>query len=77
MSQITLFSRQGCHLCEQAQEIITRVAGSGHQVTVIDIDTDPALVDAYTVRVPVIEVDGREIAQYQVDEYTLRNALPE
>ena len=70
-----MFSRQGCHLCEEAERIVRRLAGAAHTVAVIDIDTDPALQDAYTVQVPVVTVDGREIARYQVDERALAAAL--
>ncbi|WP_370328357.1 glutaredoxin family protein [Euzebya sp.] len=75
MSTITVYSRRGCHLCEEAEAVVARVAGDGHVVEVVDIDTDPALVDAYTVRVPVVAVDGREVAEFVVDETTLRLAL--
>lgn len=75
MARITVYSRQGCHLCEEAETIVRRLAGREHAVEVIDIDTDPELRDAYTIRVPVVTVDGREIAQYQVDATALAVAL--
>ncbi len=75
MSLITVYSRQDCHLCEQAISVARRVAGTTHTVQVIDIDADPAITDAYTVRVPVVAVDGDEIAQYQLDEHLLRACL--
>lgn len=75
MAAITLYSRQGCHLCAEAEVVVRDLAGDRHQVDVIDIDTDPALHDAYTVRVPVVAVDGVEIAQYQVDPTALAAAL--
>ena len=75
MSTITVYTRRGCHLCEQAEAIVRQLAGGIHEVSLIDIDSDPALHDAYTVRVPVVAVDGREIAQYQVDATALAAAL--
>lgn len=75
MSHITVYSRQGCHLCEEALAIVRRLAGTVHTVEVIDIDADPALIDEYTIRVPVVDVDGHEIAQYQVDSDTLARHL--
>jgi glutaredoxin len=75
VSRITIFSRQGCHLCAEAEAIVRRVAGAGDVVEVVDIDADPALTDAYTVRVPVVAVDGAEVAQYQLDEGMLRACL--
>jgi glutaredoxin len=78
VARLTLYTRQGCHLCEQARSIIDDlVAGTGHVVEVIDVDDDPAVHERHAVRVPVVEVDGREVAQYQVDATALRLALPE
>lgn len=73
--KVTLYSRSGCHLCEQAEAVIRRVATGRAEIEVVDIDADPALVHRYTVRVPVVVVDGREIAEYEVDEAVLRRAL--
>lgn len=75
MATITLYTREGCHLCAEAEVVVRRLAGTAHVVEVRDIDADPFLHDAYTVRVPVVEVDGREIAQYQVDPTALAAAL--
>lgn len=82
MAVITVFSRRGCHLCEEAEAVVARVVGEAargsgpaHAVEVVDIDGDPLLVDRYTVRVPVVAVDGVEIAQYQLDPAALRAAL--
>lgn len=77
MSVITLYSRQGCHLCEEAERTIRDLltGTEAHALDVVDIDSDPVLHDRYTVRVPVVAVDGREIAQYQVDAAALAAAL--
>ena len=75
MRQITLYTRVGCHLCEEAEAIIRRLAAPGDRVTLVDIDADPSLTDPYTVRVPVVEVDGVEVAQLQVNEAALAATL--
>lgn len=72
---ITLYTRQGCHLCEQAQAVIDEVAAGRATVEIIDIDTDEQLRDRYTVRVPVVAVDGVEIAEYEVDRDLLLDVL--
>lgn len=72
---ITLYTRAGCHLCEEAEAVIRRVAGRRDRVEIVDIDADPALVDRYTVRVPVVALDGEELFEYQVDAHALRRAL--
>lgn len=75
--RVTVYTRKGCHLCEEAEALVARLAGRGADVDVVDIDADPALVDRYTVRVPVVAVDGTEIAEFQVDPADLRRALRE
>jgi glutaredoxin len=73
--RITVYTRQGCHLCEQAEAVVRRLARWRADVEVVDVDADPALSDRYTVRVPVVAVNGREIAEFQVDPAALRTAL--
>jgi glutaredoxin len=73
---VTLYTRAGCHLCAQAEPVVRRVAAEhGAEVEVVDIDTEPALVERYTVRVPVVAVGGVEVAEYEVSEAALRAAL--
>lgn len=72
---VTLYGRRGCHLCTVAEADVRRVAGRHADVTVVDVDTDPALVARYTVRVPVVLVDGVEVAELQVDPRTVRAAV--
>ena len=74
---VTLYTRQGCHLCETAEAVLRRVLADRPEVAldVVDIDADPDLVQRYTVRVPVVTVDGTEVAEYEVDEAALRRAL--
>jgi len=69
-------TRPGCHLCAQAQEVVTRVAGD-LRVTYreVDVDADPALAAEFGDRVPVVLVDGSEHTYWHVDEGRLRRAL--
>ncbi|MPZ88524.1 MAG: glutaredoxin family protein [Nitriliruptorales bacterium] len=75
--RVTVYTRKGCHLCGEAEALVRRWARRNAEVDVVDIDTDPALIDRYTVRVPVVAVDDREIAEFQVDTATLRAAIRE
>ena len=72
---VTLYTRAGCHLCEAAEATIRATAGPNVDVRLIDIDSDPALYERYTVRVPVVEVDGVEVAEYEVDPAQLAAVL--
>jgi glutaredoxin len=55
-----MYTRQGCHLCEQAWELLERARRRhGFDLRQVDIDGDPALREQHGLHVPVVEVDGR------------------
>lgn len=59
---ITLYTRAGCHLCEQAHDLIRRAArGRPVTITPVDIDTDPMLHERYGDRIPVALIGGSEL----------------
>jgi glutaredoxin len=69
---VTLYSRPGCHLCEEAREALERVRTQApFELDEIDIETDDALHARYLERIPVVAVDGEELFQYFVDESAL------
>jgi glutaredoxin len=73
---ITLYTRAGCHLCEQAHEVIDRVRRStAFTFEILDIDADPELRALYNEEVPVIAIDGRKAFKYRVTEDELRKKL--
>jgi len=72
MARVIVYSRQGCHLCEEALAVVAAVC---EEWTVVDIDADEALRARYSDDVPVVTVDGRVIARWFVEEETLRRAL--
>jgi glutaredoxin len=72
---VTVYSRRGCHLCDEAVAVVRRVSGGRAEVEVVDIDADPRLTERYTIRVPVIAVDGVEIAEYQIAPEQLEAAF--
>jgi len=74
--RVTIFSREGCHLCAAAEEVVARVcADLGEQYDVVLVDEDPELVRLYSDQVPVTLVDGRRHDFWRVDEQRLRAAL--
>jgi glutaredoxin len=75
-ARVTLYSRPGCHLCEDAREVVERVcADLGTSYDEIDINSSAELLDAYSDQVPVTLVDGRRHDFWRVDENRLRAAL--
>lgn len=74
--RVVLVTRQGCHLCETAEQSLRRLAGElGFDYGEVDVDASPLLRDEYGDRVPVILVDGREHGYWRVEEARLRSAL--
>ncbi len=73
---VTLITRVGCHLCEDAATVLARLSAElGFRYAEVDVDADPALRDEYGDHVPVILVDGREHGYWRVEEDRLRRAL--
>ena len=74
--RVTFVTRQGCHLCDLAEPVVRRAAAdAGVVFEVRDVDADPADRAAWTDKVPVVLLDGREHAFWSVDEKALRRAL--
>lgn len=71
---VTVFTRDGCGLCREAEAIVAREA-SGHDVQRVDIDADDDLQRRYNIRVPVVAVDGTEIAEGRLEPGAVRAAL--
>ncbi len=57
MSEVLLYSRPDCHLCEEAEELLARVAPE-RAVRVVDIEDDITLIDRYGIRVPVLRLEA-------------------
>lgn len=68
MRELLLYTTLGCHLCEQAEQLLRPVlqhVGSGaylhpHELVLreVEIADDPALIAEYSVRIPVLRIDG-------------------
>lgn len=76
MSTVTVYSRPGCHLCDEALVALAPIlADTGATLDEVDIEQDDALHRAHLERIPVILVDGREVCHFFVDESAVRGAL--
>jgi glutaredoxin len=74
--RITLLGKPGCHLCDDAREVIERVAAStGATWEERNILDDPELTRAWSESVPVVFVDGKVHDVFRVQEGRLRKAL--
>ena len=72
MTTVTLYSRPGCHLCDEARTILERMRErTPFEVDEINIEADDALHARYLERIPVVALDGEELFDYFVDETAL------
>lgn len=75
-SRITLITRPGCHLCNDARAVVSRVADDlGVTWEERSIDDDDALRQQYWEQIPVTLVDGAPHDFWRVSEDRLRTAL--
>ena len=75
-ARITLVGRPGCHLCDDAREVVRRVADdTGVGWVELSVDDDSDLLARYSEQVPVVLVDGAQHDFWRVDEQRLRQAL--
>lgn len=75
-ARVTLYTRPGCHLCDDARVVIASVcADLGESFDEVDITTDDELEDRFGEDIPVTFVDGKQHDFWRVDETRLRAAL--
>jgi len=76
MSTVTLYGKPGCHLCDDAREMLERLrADHSFRLVERDITEDEVLHRAYLERIPVVDVDGAATLELLIDEQELRRVL--
>jgi glutaredoxin-like protein DUF836 len=76
MTHVVLYRRPGCHLCEDALEMIEAVATRvPFTLAQQNIETDPELHARYLERIPVITIDGVERFELLIDESAFEQAV--
>jgi glutaredoxin len=70
--RLTLLTRADCGLCEEAKRALSRL---GARFECIDIDDEPELQRRYDEYIPVLLLDGAEVARAPLSEKTLRLAV--
>jgi len=75
---VTLYTRPGCHLCEDAKSIIgPLLAEFGATLREVDIDTDARLTDEFGHDIPVVFINDRKAAKHRIDPEQFRRQLIE
>ena len=69
MADVVVYSRPGCHLCEEAIEQIVALHQEGYRFNLheVDIESNDLLLRRYLERIPVVEVDGLEVSELILD----------
>jgi glutaredoxin len=76
--EVTLYTRPGCHLCEDAKEVMNPLLKEyGVSLKEVNIDEDRELTERYGLDIPVVLVGGRKAAKHRVDPRQFRRQLEE
>lgn len=79
MRRLVIYSRPGCHLCDEMKGLVQRVLQEHDRgdctLQEIDISTSAELLSRYETEIPVLMIDGRKAAKYRITETELRRML--
>jgi c-di-GMP-related signal transduction protein len=77
MAEVVVYSRPGCHLCEEALEQIVALHAEGYRFNLheVDIESNELLLRRHLERIPVVEVDGVEVSALILDRAALTARL--
>ena len=75
--QLTIYSKPGCHLCDEMKALVRRVLEGRNGVSFeeIDISHNSDLMELYELEIPVLLIDGRKAAKYRISEAELLRRL--
>lgn len=75
-AQVVLYSRPGCHLCDEAKQAIDDArCGSEYTLNEVNIESDRELLHRYRYDIPVITIDGLEAFRHRVDAKEFRRLI--
>jgi Glutaredoxin-like domain (DUF836) len=75
MVDIRVYSRPGCHLCEQLLQHLPPLVRGRARIEVRNIDLEPAWLEQFGYRIPVVEVEGRVVCELELDAQAVEAAL--
>lgn len=72
----TVYSRKECHLCGQMTDALKEWQDRfNFNVEIVDIDQDPALIERFAARIPLLALGDTEICEYFLDDKALFSAI--
>lgn len=76
MTSITIYTKKDCSLCDLAKDTLIKVQQEfPFSLKEIDIEKDKKVFEKYKHLIPVIEIDGKEVFTYRVNENELKKIL--
>ncbi len=75
-SEVTIYTRPGCHLCEEAKAAMNSSGCDGEFILKeVNIDDDPLLSKQYGYDIPVIFINGVKVFKHRVDRKEFKRKL--
>lgn len=75
-TQVTFYTKAGCHLCEEARDMLDDIAAqTPYELTEIDIRSNPEIFEEYRYRIPVIIVNNDTLLEGRIEFRDLANAF--
>jgi hypothetical protein len=77
MTEVVVYLRPGCHLCEEAISALVSLHAEGYRFELheIDIESDDLLLRRHLERIPVVEIDGTMVSELVLDRAGVRAKL--
>ena len=76
MITFTVYSRQGCHLCEDLLvQLIQLQQVHDFKITEVDVDSSPQLIEQYGSQVPVVTCGDEQLCHYFLDQAAVMQVL--
>ena len=76
MIRLTIYSRPGCHLCDEMKDVVRRVSASVPlALEEVDISDNAELERLYGLEIPVLMAEGKRVAKYRIGESELLRVL--
>ncbi|GMA36057.1 glutaredoxin family protein [Demequina litorisediminis] len=74
-ARVVLYTRPGCHLCDEARPVVASVCGRSVAWEEVDISADAALTERYGEQIPVVTVDEAVVGFWRIDPARVKAAL--